>query len=99
MIYTNKYRSTDCGGLRLSNVNEDVTLSGFVDTIRKLGGITFVVLRDFYGKTQIVVPDELGIELNKEDNICPDSYRAPYSIGRSILRIRDVGLNNLWFKD
>ncbi len=70
MIAKNKYRSVDCGELRIENVGQEETLSGFVDTIRKLGGITFVVLRDFYGKTQIVVPDELGVELNKEDNIC-----------------------------
>ena len=70
MIAKNKYRSVDCGELRINNVGQTETLSGFVDTIRKLGGITFVVLRDFYGKTQIVVPDELGVELNKEDNIC-----------------------------
>ena len=70
MIAKNKYRSVDCGELRIENVGQTETLSGFVDTIRKLGGITFVVLRDFYGKTQIVVPDELGVELNKEDNVC-----------------------------
>ncbi len=70
MIAKNRYRSVDCGELRINNVGQTETLSGFVDTIRKLGGITFVVLRDFYGKTQIVVPDELGVELNKEDNIC-----------------------------
>lgn len=70
MIYKNKYRSVDCASLRIGDVGKEETLSGFVDTIRKLGGITFVVLRDFYGKTQIVVPDELGVELNKEDNIC-----------------------------
>lgn len=70
MIAKNRYRSVDCGELRINNVGQTETLSGFVDTIRKLGGITFVVLRDFYGKTQIVVPDELGMELNKEDNIC-----------------------------
>lgn len=70
MIAKNKYRTTDCGSLRIEDVGKQETLSGFVDTIRKLGGITFVVLRDFYGKTQIIVPDELNVELNKEDNIC-----------------------------
>ena len=70
MIHINKYRTIDCVSLRVSNVGETHTLSGYVDTIRKLGGITFVVLRDFYGKTQIVVPEELAIELNKEDVVC-----------------------------
>ncbi len=69
-IITNKYRSIDCGALRISNAGEKHTISGFVDTVRKLGGITFVVLRDFYGKMQVVLPEELNIELNKEDVIC-----------------------------
>ncbi len=68
-IIQNKYRSIDCGSLRIANAGENQTLAGFVDTIRKLGGITFVVLRDFYGKTQVVLPEELNIELNKEDVI------------------------------
>ncbi len=65
----NKYRTTDCGSLRLADAGKTETLAGFVDTIRKLGGITFVVLRDFYGKTQIVLPEEINVELNKEDVI------------------------------
>ena len=68
-IMQNKYRTIDCGSLRIANAGETQTLAGFVDTIRKLGGITFVVLRDFYGKTQVVLPEELNIELNKEDVI------------------------------
>ena len=70
MIHINKYRTVDCSSLRVSNVGETHTLSGYVDTIRKLGGITFVVLRDFYGKTQIVVPEDLNVELGKEDVVC-----------------------------
>jgi len=69
MIHINKYRTIDCASLRISNVGESHTLSGYVDTIRKLGGITFLVLRDFYGKTQVILPEELNIELNKEDVI------------------------------
>ena len=70
MISKNKYRTVDCGSLRIADVGREETLSGFVDTIRKLGGITFVVLRDYYGKTQIILPETLQIELNKEDTIC-----------------------------
>jgi len=70
MIHVNKYRTIDCGSLRIGNVGETHTISGFVDTIRKLGGITFVVLRDFYGKTQIIIPESMDISLNKEDVIC-----------------------------
>lgn len=70
MIAKNKYRSVDCASLRLKDVGTEQTMSGFVDTIRKLGGITFVVLRDYYGKTQIILPETMQIELNKEDVIC-----------------------------
>jgi len=70
MIFKNKYRTTDCSSLRIENVGEKHLISGYVDTIRKLGGITFLVLRDFYGKTQVVLPENLNIELNKEDVIC-----------------------------
>ncbi len=69
MIMKNKYRSVDCVSLRISNVGEVHTLSGYVDTIREFGGITFVVLRDFYGKTQVILPEELNITLGKEDVI------------------------------
>ncbi len=69
MIFENKYRTVDLGSLRIDDVGKTVRLSGFVDTIRKLGGITFVVLRDFYGKTQIILPETMDISLNKEDVI------------------------------
>lgn len=69
MVNVNKYRTIDCGSLRIENVGESHRLSGYVDTIRKLGGITFVVLRDFYGKTQVIVPETITTELGKEDVI------------------------------
>ncbi len=70
MIAKNKYRTIDCGSLRIENVGQTHTISGFVDTVRKLGGITFVVVRDFYGKTQVILPENLNVELNKEDVVC-----------------------------
>ena len=66
----NKYRTVDCGSLRIADCETKQVLSGFVDAVRKLGGITFVVLRDFYGKTQVVLPEEIEISLNKEDVVC-----------------------------
>ena len=67
-ITINKYRTVDNGSLRLSDAGKVVKLAGWVDTIRKLGELTFVVLRDSYGKTQVVLNKEF-IPLNKEDVI------------------------------
>jgi len=47
------YRSHTCGELRISDVNKTITLSGWVQKVRKMGGMTFVDLRDRYGITQI----------------------------------------------
>ena len=52
------YRTKTCGELNLSNVNEEVELSGWIQKIRNLGGMVFIDLRDEFGITQIVVNDE-----------------------------------------
>lgn len=48
------YRTHDCGQLRISDVESQVTLSGWVQKARDLGGMTFLDLRDRYGITQVV---------------------------------------------
>ena len=68
-------RTHTCGQLRLENVGEHVTLSGFMENVRVVGAnLAFVILRDFYGTTQIVIETEQMMNvvkpLNKESTIC-----------------------------
>ena len=52
------YRTHNLGELNISNVNEKVELSGWVQKIRDLGAMTFIDLRDEDGITQVVINDE-----------------------------------------
>jgi aspartyl-tRNA synthetase len=59
------YRSHTCGELSLKNVNETVSLAGWVQSIRKFGSITFLDLRDRYGITQLYFQESLNDDLAK----------------------------------
>lgn len=58
------YRTHTCGELRLANLNSEVTLSGWVQRIRKMGGMTFIDLRDRYGITQLAFNHNVDASLN-----------------------------------
>lgn len=62
------YRNTTCGQLTIANINEKVTLAGWVAKIRKMGGMTFIDLRDRYGITQLSFNQEENHDLFEQAN-------------------------------
>lgn len=62
------FRTNTCGELRLTDAGRQVTLAGWVQRIRKMGGMTFLDLRDRYGLTQVVFNNETDAALTEAAN-------------------------------
>ncbi len=80
-----QYRDYNCSELREKNVGEEVKLAGWIDTIRDLGGVLFLDLRDQYGITQIVV--------SSQENAIDFAARIPVESTVCVsgkVRLRDV---------
>ena len=59
------FRTHTCGELRIDNIGNEITLAGWVQTVRKFGAITFIDLRDRYGVTQLLFGEELNAMLDE----------------------------------
>ena len=86
----NIYRTHFCSDLNISNLNKNVTLSGWIDTIRDHGNLIFIDLRDNYGITQCVVDAKHSIfeEVSKLTN------ESVITINGKVIKRSDETINN-----
>ena len=82
------YRTHTCGELRLANAGQKVTLAGWVQRVRKMGGMSFIDLRDRYGITQIIIDESASKELNEQ----VEKLRERLNL---MLRLVDENIRNL----
>jgi aspartyl-tRNA synthetase len=82
------FRTTHCNSIRQTDIGKEVTLAGWVDTIRNHGGVIFIDLRDQEGMTQVVLHDETKIHgIHKESVISVTGkvvMRADETVNRKI---------------
>lgn len=87
MNFKTALRTHTCGELGVADIGKQVTLCGWIDTVRDHGGIVFVDLRDRYGVTQIVVDPDMVTRLQKESSVSFSGVveeRAPETVNARI---------------
>ena len=98
------YRTHNCNELRLADVGKEVKISGFVETIRDLGGLVFLDIRDMYGVTQVVTSAEdkdvdFASHIPIESTVCvtgtvkkrePETYNPNIETGEVEVKIKDI---------
>ena len=99
------FRTYTCGELRLADAGKNVTLAGWVQRTRKMGGMTFVDLRDRYGITQLVFNTDVNAELCERANhlgrefvIQVKGQVSERSSKNANLPTGDIALNNTQLK-
>ena len=98
------FRTHTCGELRLADVEKEVKICGFVETIRDLGGLVFLDIRDMYGITQVVTSGKEDIvdfssRIPIESSVCvegtvrkrdPETYNPNIETGEVEIVIRNI---------
>lgn len=98
------FRTHTCGELRLTDVEKEVKICGFVETIRDLGGLVFLDIRDMYGITQVVTSGKEDIvdfssRIPIESSVCvegtvrkrdPETYNPNIETGEVEIVIRNI---------
>ena len=98
------FRTHTCGELRLADVEKEVKICGFVETIRDLGGLVFLDIRDMYGITQVVTSGKEDIvdfssRIPIESSVCvegtvrkrdPETYNPNIETGEVEVVIRNI---------
>lgn len=84
-------RTHTCGELTSKNVSQIVTLNGWVESRRDLGGIIFIYIRDRYGKTQVVFNPQINKSLHEKASALRNEYVISVT---GIVQLRPEGMNN-----
>lgn len=88
-----KYRTHNCGELRISHIGQTVKLSGWVHRKRDHGGLLFLDVRDHYGITQIVASKDFGLSESAYNTISELSYETVITLVGEVLKRSDDTVN------